>query len=286
MPGAFVLPTPNAYRSIFRHPDGSYDWETELNYGWDTIDRTSTDSLAAVILEPILSSGGMLVLPPGYLKAMKAHCEKRGMLLIIDEAQTGIGRTGKMFAFEHAEVTPDILTLSKTLGNGLPVSAVITSHEIESVCFSRGFSFYTTHVNDPLPAAVALKILEIVVRDDLVEKARVTGLKLHSGLQKLKSRYGCIGDIRGQGLMAGLEVVQDPISKLPAPGIGVALASRMKELGLSANISSMMYFDGVFRIAPPINILDEELELGLRILEQAFSEIPGTLPLNTNVTKD
>lgn len=118
MPGNFALPTPNAYRSIFRHPDGSYDWRTELDYGFELIDRQSCGSLAALILEPILSSGGMLVLPPGYLKAVKEHCERRGMLLIIDEAQTGIGRAGDMFAFQHfAEdegVVPDVLTLSKT----------------------------------------------------------------------------------------------------------------------------------------------------------------------------
>lgn len=118
MPGNLCLPTPNSYRSIFRHPDGSHDWKTELDYGWELVDKQSCGSLAAVILEPILSSGGMLVLPPGYLKAMKQHCDKRGMLLIIDEAQTGIGRAGDMFAFQHfAEdegVVPDILTLSKT----------------------------------------------------------------------------------------------------------------------------------------------------------------------------
>lgn len=118
MPGNFALPTPNAYRSIFRHPDGSYDWQTELDYGFELIDRQSCGSLAALILEPILSSGGMLVLPSGYLKAVKQHCERRGMLLIIDEAQTGIGRAGDMFAFQHfAEdegVVPDVLTLSKT----------------------------------------------------------------------------------------------------------------------------------------------------------------------------
>lgn len=118
MPGNLALPTPNAYRSIFRHADGSYDWQTELNYGFELIDKQSCGSLAALILEPILSSGGMLVLPPGYLKAVKQHCEQRGMLLIIDEAQTGIGRAGDMFAFQHfAEdegVVPDILTLSKT----------------------------------------------------------------------------------------------------------------------------------------------------------------------------
>ena len=162
MPGMLMLPPPNAYRSTWRKPDGSYDWEAELDYGWNLIDMQSCGSLAACIVECIQSSAGMHVLPPGYLKALKKHCEKRGMLLIVDEAQTGIGRCGDIMAIDHEQVVPDILTLSKTLGNGLPLSAVVTSTEIERICAERDYCFYTTHVNDPLPAAVGDKVLEIV----------------------------------------------------------------------------------------------------------------------------
>ncbi|KAF7891766.1 hypothetical protein EAF00_008068 [Botryotinia globosa] len=279
MPGNHVLPSPNAYRSIFRRADGSYDWETELNYGWNLIDQQSTGSLAAVILEPILSSGGMHVLPKGYMKAMKKHCEKRDMLLIVDEAQTGIGRCGSMFAIEHDECTPDILTLSKTLGNGLPLAAVVTSAEIEETCFDRGYLFYTTHVNDPLPAAVGAKVLDIVVRDNLVERSRLAGLKLNVELKRLQGKYGCIGDVRGRGLMAGVEIVKDRATKEPAPELGAELTKKLTELGLSANLSTMKSFGGVFRIAPPITITDEELMAGLRIFEEALRTTPGTMPI-------
>lgn len=279
MPGSLVLPSPNAYRSIFRHVDGSYDWETELNYGWNMIDTASNGSLAAVILEPILSSGGMHVLPKGYMRAMKAHCEKRGMLLIVDEAQTAIGRCGSMFAFEHDECVPDILTLSKTLGNGLPLAAVVTSTKIEKTCFDRSYLFYTTHVNDPLPAAVGLKVLDIVTRDNLVEHSRTLGLKLHAGLENLKAKYECIGDIRGRGLMCGVEIVSDRKLKTPDLDLGSRLADKMMELGLSANLSTMKSFGGVFRIAPPITITDEELELGLGIFEKALNTTEGTMAL-------
>jgi 4-aminobutyrate aminotransferase-like enzyme len=243
------------------------------------VDRASCGSLAAVIMEPILSSGGMLTLPSGYLKAMKTHCESRGMLLILDEAQTGIGRCGDMFAFEHEGVVPDILTLSKTLGNGLPLSAVVTSNHIAEVTKERGFMFYTTHVNDPLPAAVGLKVLEIVVRDNLVQRSREAGSKLHAGIQKLKERYGCIGDVRGRGLMAGIEIVSDRKTKAPALDLGNRLSHRMMELGLSANIATISTFGGVFRIAPQITITDDKLDLGLGILEEAFGSTDGTLPL-------
>jgi 4-aminobutyrate aminotransferase-like enzyme len=251
------------------------------SYGWSLIDRASCGSLAAVIMEPILSSGGMLTLPPGYMKAMKAHCEKRGMLLIVDEAQTGLGRCGSMFAFQNEGVVPDILTLSKTLGNGIPLSATVTSNQIAMTCQEKGFLFYTTHVNDPLPAAVGLKVLEIVERDNLVERSRVAGLKLHAALNKLKSRYGCIGDVRGRGLMAGVEIVADRVSKEPAPELGARLSDKMIELGLSANLATMASFGGVFRIAPPLTITDEQLDLGLAIMEEAFRVTEGSLPLYT-----
>ncbi|SMQ50908.1 unnamed protein product [Zymoseptoria tritici ST99CH_3D7] len=283
MPGNIALPTPNSYRSIFRHPDGSHDWKTELEYGFDLVDKQSCGSLAALILEPILSSGGMLVLPPGYLKAVKQHCERRGMLLIIDEAQTGIGRAGDMFAFQHfAEddgVVPDILTLSKTLGNGLPLSAVVTSNKIASFAKENNFLFYTTHINDPLPAAVGDKVLEIVIRDHLVERSREMGKVFQERLRALQSRYGCIGDVRGRGLMAGVEIVADRVTKEGDIDLGAAIGKRMTENGLWAQLSTMASFGGVFRLAPPLTTTDEELMAGLDIIEEAFASTPGTKPL-------
>ncbi|KAJ5199321.1 Pyridoxal phosphate-dependent transferase major region subdomain 2 [Penicillium cf. griseofulvum] len=279
MPGMLMLPSPNAYRSIFRHPDGSYDWEAEMEYGWRMIDMQSCGSLAACIVECIQSSAGMHVLPPGYLAALKLQCEKRGMLLIVDEAQTGVGRCGDLMAINHEDVVPDILTLSKTLGNGLPLSAVVTSAEIERVCIERDFCFYTTHVNDPLPAAVGDKVLEIVVRDGLVEHSRAMGKVLHERLNALKDKYGCIGDVRGRGLMAGVEIVEDRETKTPALALGKAIGDRAYDLGLWANLSSHPSFGGAFRIAPPITITEDQLLCGLEILEEAFATTPGTLPL-------
>lgn len=279
MPGMHMLPPPNGYRSIFRNADGSYDWETELNYGWDLIDRASCGSLAACIVECIQSSAGMHVLPPGYLKALKKHCEQRGMLLIVDEAQTGVGRCGDLFAINHEDVVPDILTLSKTLGNGIPLSAVVTSNQIERLCTERDFCFYTTHVNDPLPAAVGDKVLEIVLRDDLVANSRAVGSHLHAGLRKLQSRYGCIGDVRGRGLMCGLEIVNDRPKKTPDLDLAQKLSKKMYSMGLWANLSSHASFGGVFRIAPPIVITKAQVDEGLEIMERAFAETPGSQAL-------
>lgn len=190
-----------------------------------------------------------------------------------------LARCGDLFAIEHDDVVPDILTLSKTLGNGIPLSAVVTSNEIDRVCKDKDFLFYTTHINDPLPAAVGDKVLEIVMRDDLVENSRARGRQLHAGLQKLKERYGCIGDVRGRGLMAGVEIVRDRETKAPAVGLGRRLGDRMMELGLWAQLSSHKSFNGVFRIAPPIVITESQVDDGLKILEEAFASTEGSLPL-------
>jgi 4-aminobutyrate aminotransferase-like enzyme len=190
-----------------------------------------------------------------------------------------VARCGDLFAIEHDDVVPDILTLSKTLGNGIPLSAVVTSNEIDTVCKEKDFLFYTTHVNDPLPAAVGDKVLEIVMRDNLVENSRARGRQLHAGLQKLKERYGCIGDVRGRGLMAGVEIVSDRKTKGAAIDLGRRLGDRMMELGLWAQLSSHKSFNGVFRIAPPIVITESQVEDGLKILEEAFASTEGSLPL-------
>ena len=270
MPGALALPTPHAYRSPFAS-NGTYDWRAELDFGFEMIDRQSVGSLAAMIAEPILSSGGIIELPEGYLAALAGHCRRRGMLLILDEAQTGLGRTGDRFAFEHEGVVPDILTLSKTLGAGLPLSATVAAPEIEEACFERDFLFYTTHTADPLPAAVGRKVIEILVRDRLEDRARELGRHLKSGLNDLKQRHEPIGDVRGRGLLLGMELVKDRHTKEPAHELGAWVGRRCIELGASLNIGRPQHAN-VFRIAPPLIVTREQIDTALAILDQALTE--------------
>jgi 2,2-dialkylglycine decarboxylase (pyruvate) len=273
--GSMAVFAPNAYRPRFVDGAGQLDWLAELDDAFDLIDRQSAGAPAAFIAEPVLSSGGILDLPPGYLAALQQRCRERGMLLILDEAQTGMGRTGSIFAFERDGIVPDILTLSKTLGAGLPLAAVMTTDAIEQEAHERGFLFYTTHVSDPLPAAVGAKVIEIVLRDRLAERAAEAGARLLAGLGELRDRHDCVGDVRGRGLLVGLEVVTDKESKKPAPELGAAITQRCFELGLSMNITALRGMGGVFRIAPPLTITDDELDLGLSILDQAITDVTG-----------
>jgi len=273
LPGVLTLPTPHAYRSPFNR-DGEYDWRAEFEFGWDMIDRQSTGQLAAVIAEPILSSGGIIELPEGYLAALRDKAHERGMLLILDEAQTGMGRTGDNFAFQRDGpdgVVPDILCLSKTLGAGLPLSATITSAEIEQDCFDKGYLFYTTHAADPLPAAVGAKVVEIVVRDELAARAGELGAYMKAQLLDLQQRHPVIGDVRGRGLLQGVELVTDRQTKESASDIGMAVSQRALELGACLNISRRASA-GVFRIAPPLTVSRGEIDHAMAIFDSALSD--------------
>ncbi|OAA59210.1 aminotransferase class-III [Niveomyces insectorum RCEF 264] len=249
MPGQLAFPAPYAYRSVFRTKrssssssspsDGSkdedaYDWQAEMDYGWAMIDRQSVGSLAAFILEPILSTGGVL----GYLARLRDECHQRGMLLILDEAQTGVGRTGTMWAFEqhrdrdgHA-VVPDILALSKTLA-----------------------------------------------------LAAERGAQLRAGLLRLQKKHWCIGDVRGRGLLQGIEIIADAATKAPGPALGQAVSDRAMARGLSCNIVNLPGMGGVFRIAPPVTVTPEEIEEGVRILDEAFEYALATWGKGANGVK-
>lgn len=276
-PGNFAIPAPNAYRPDFTDADGNHDWRRQLDFGFEMIDAQSVGSLAACIVEPILSSGGIIEPPPGYFAALREKCRERGMLLILDEAQTGLCRTGNWYAFERDGVVPDILTLSKTLGAGLPLAAVLTSAEIEQEAHERGFLFFTTHVADPLPAAVGNTVLDVLTRDRLDERARDLGGFLRRGLEGIAERHDVVGDIRGRGLLAGLELVVDRETKRSSDELGAHVTRRCLELGLHMNIVQLPGMGGVFRIAPPLTATEEELSLGLSILDEAIGDAVKTL---------
>jgi 2,2-dialkylglycine decarboxylase (pyruvate) len=178
-----------------------------------------------------------------------------------------------MFAFERDNIVPDMLTLSKTLGAGMALSALMTNEAISQVAEERGYFFTTTHVNDPLTASVGLKVVEIVRRDRLEARARVLGERLRSGLQTLMQRHRCIADVRGRGLLIGLEFSSS--GKYSAAAVSSVVARASIGLGLSASItgSSASFGGGVMRIAPPLTVSEDEIDLGLAILDAAMGEV-------------
>lgn len=271
LPGTLALPTPNCYRCPIQHCRDRCDM-TCLEVGFNLVDSQSVGAYAAVIVEPVLSAGGIIEPPEGYFQRLQEHCRARNMLLILDEAQTAFGRLGSLFAFEQLGIVPDILTLSKTLGGGLPLAATVTSTDIEATCHERGFIYYTSHVSDPLPAAVGLAVLQVLVTEQLAQRAQRLGAYLKAGLQELQQRYEVIGDVRGRGLLLGVELVKDRDSRAPHPELGAAITRRCLELGLSMNIVTLPGLGSIWRIAPPLTVSQAELDQGLGILEQALAD--------------
>lgn len=280
VPGQIAIPTPYEYRPDFVDAQGNLDWKKQLDFGFAMVDAQSVGSLAACIVEPILSGGGILVPPPGYLAALKEKCRERGMLLIFDEAQTGFGRTGHWYGFQHDGVVPDILTLSKTLGAGLPLAALVTTEEIEQKAKENGFIFYTSHVNDPLVAAVGCTVMNVIERENLIEQAREKGEYLARALKGLVEKHEVVGDARGRGLLQGLEIVKDKQSKERSESIGDLITQECFKLGLHMNIVCLPGMGGVFRIAPPLTVSYEELDEGIAILDTAITFVETNLHLN------
>ncbi len=273
MPGSLAIPSPNCYRCPIRHSVDRCDM-TCLDVGFDMIDVTSVGEEAAVIVEPIQSAGGIIVPPQGYLGRLRELCDQRGILLIFDEAQTGLGRVGELFAFEGEGVIPDILTLSKTLGGGLPLSAVVASDGVAETARERGFSHYTSHTSDPFTAAVGLAVVDVILSEKLTERAVVVGRYLKDRLCELQRRHEAIGDVRGRGLLLGVEIVTDRKTRKPGHTLIKALTERCFALGL--NINRVGGPHTVWRIAPPLTISLKEVDQAIDIMDQAFKEIPPT----------
>ena len=272
LPGSFALPAPYAYRCPVRHCAGTCDC-TCLEVGFELVDQQSVGSLAALIAEPVLSTGGIVVPPDGYFRRVRELCDERGMLLVLDEAQTCLGRLGTMFAFERDGVVPDLLSLSKTLGGGLPLAATVTSSAIADDCEAKGFVHVTSHVSDPLPAAAGLAVLDVVEDEGLVELARRRGEYLMARLRELQAAHEHIGDVRGRGLLVGLELVEDRGSKAPADALGRAVTDECLDRGLSMNIVRSGKIANCFRLAPPLNVTEDEIDTAVEILDASLRAV-------------
>lgn len=267
MPGSLAIPAPNCYRCPIRHCRNHCDM-TCLESGFDMIDAISVGEEAAMIVEPIQSAGGIVVPPKGYLSRLREICDQRGILLLFDEAQTGLGRTGHLFGFNDEEVTPDILTLSKTLGGGLPLSAVITTRKVAEGARANGFSHYTSHTSDPLMAGVGLAVVQTIIDENLVEQAAERGRYLAQRLSELQGHFEIIGDIRGRGLLLGVEIIRDPDTREPGHELIASLTRKCFQWGL--NINRVGGQHAVWRIAPPLTVSEAEIDQAIDIMEQAF----------------
>ncbi len=271
-PGVFVIPEPNAYRPYIQGATEEEAALANLDLALKMFDMQSAGRGAAIIAEPIISAGGVLVPPKSFMQALRKAADDRGMLLIFDEAQTAFGRIGTKTGSEFFDVVPDIMTMSKTLGGGLPLAAVATTAKIEDVLHERHFTFYTSHVSDPLGAEVGLAVLRVIAEEQLVARSREMGAYLRGRFEELQQRYEVIGDVRGAGLLLGVELVRDRASRTPAHALGALTTQKCLEKGLSMNIRRRPERGSVWRIAPPLTVSTGEIDRAVDILETSLRE--------------
>ena len=267
-PGHYAMFAPYRYRCSFCSDKPGCD-STCLDASFDLLDAQADGRPAAVITETLFSAGGVIDLPPGWLQQLKSMCRDRGMLLILDEAQTGLAKLGTMWAFEEEGVTPDIFTISKHFGGGIAISAAITTDEIEEKVVESGFVLGHSHSNDPLPCNAAIASIDVILEGSLVDVARELGEYWKGHLRQLAQRHEIIGDIRGRGLLQGIELVVDRDTKEPAYQAGQETGRICLDNGL---IFSLRRGGSVIRFVPPFTTTHAQFDQATEILDSALPQ--------------
>ncbi len=245
-----------------------------LESSMEMADANFTAKPAAFIAEPILSAGGVIVPPKGYYEAVRKVCDDRGMLLIFDESQTGLGKTGRLFGFQHEEgVVPDIITISKHFGGGLPISAVCTTSKIAQTAVDAGYFATRSHATDPLLCAAGEESLKIVVDEDMPGRAARIERRIKRAFRKMAQEFELIGDIRGRGVLLGIEFVTDRKKKTPANKEVAAMFEYCLSHGLIFQTRGVRDLKNVIRLVPPMSSSDAEVDRAMSIMYDALRAV-------------
>ncbi|HTT72284.1 MAG TPA: aminotransferase class III-fold pyridoxal phosphate-dependent enzyme, partial [Anaeromyxobacteraceae bacterium] len=227
--------------------------------------QVAPDEIAAVILEPMQGEGGYVLPSRAFLEYWRTFCDENGVVLIFDEIQTGIGRTGRMWAADHYDLEPDVILTAKGLGSGLPIGAIVAKESV--MTWPRG-SHGSTFGGNPVACAAALATLDLV-EHGLADNAARMGARLKAGLEELARRHPAIGDVRGAGLFIGLELVRDRATREPAR----ELVQRLEQVALGRGLLLLGAGQSVIRIAPPLVLGEYDVDRGLEILDAALREV-------------
>jgi 4-aminobutyrate aminotransferase-like enzyme len=269
MPGLYVSPYANCYRCPLnlKYPDCGIACAEHLR---DVIRYQTQGEIAAIVLEPMQGTAGNVIPPEGFLRAVQAIAKEHDALIIIDEMLTGFGRTGKMWGCDHDGVVPDVMAIGKGMGSGFPVSGLISTDELtRAKPFANPSGSSSSYGGNPLGAAAGLASLEIILKEDLVANAERVGAIMLARLEALKEKYRFVGDVRGKGLMLGVELVKDRATKeLLSPEVTRALFHECLRRGLVA-----MCYPPVIRINPPLVVTEQTALDGLAILDEAMAAV-------------
>jgi 4-aminobutyrate aminotransferase / (S)-3-amino-2-methylpropionate transaminase / 5-aminovalerate transaminase len=263
-PEVYRVPFPDEYRGITAG-DALKTLERALST------QVAAETVAAIVVEAVQGEGGFIVAPPEFMEGLRAICDREGILLVVDEVQTGFGRTGRMFAVEHYGVEPDLITVAKSMAAGLPLSGVVGKAEIMDSLWDNAVG--GTYVGNPVALAAAVAVLDVFEEEALVERAQRIGDVVRARMLAWQERFAAIGDVRGVGAMLAVEYVEDRVTKEPAPGIASRVAEEAALRGLlllKAGVHS-----NCNRVLCPLVITEAELEEGLAAWEEALEAVLG-----------
>ena len=230
------------------------------------VTQVAAESVAAIVIEPVQGEGGFVVAPPEFLAGVRRICDDNGIVLVIDEVQTGFGRTGKMWGIEHYDVEPDLMTVAKSIAGGLPLSGVLGRAEIMDAPGDSAIG--GTYVGNPIAQAAALAVLDVFEEDGLVEQAAHVGETIRERMLAWQGRWPAIGDVRGLGAMLAIELVHDPATKDPAPELATKIIEAAAERGLLLLKSGI--YSNCIRVLVPLVITDAQLDEALGVWEDAL----------------
>ena len=261
---------PEVYRAPFPNDYRGPDWATaieELERLFVT--QVAAEQVAAIVIEPVQGEGGFIPAPRPYMSALRALCDEHGILLIVDEVQTGFARTGKLFAIEHYGVEPDLITLAKSIAGGLPLSGVLGKAEIMDAAHDGAVG--GTYVGNPVALAAALAVLDVIDEEDLCDRASAIGETIRARMLTWQDRFPAIGDVRGLGAMLAIDLVRDRATKEPAPELAqhvIDAATQRGLLLLKAGVHS-----NCIRVLCPLVIPDAELDEALTVWEDSLATV-------------
>ncbi|HWS66931.1 MAG TPA: aspartate aminotransferase family protein [Steroidobacteraceae bacterium] len=271
--GLVLLPYPNAYRPEF----SANDVLKLLDYQFAT--TCPPAQVAGIFIEPLMSDGGLIVPPPGFLAAIQDRCRRHGIQVIVDEVKVGLARSGKLHCFEHEGLAPDVVVFGKGLGGGLPLSAVIGPKHIMD--HAPAFAIQTTGGN-PVATAAGRAVLRVIAAENLIESANRIGETLANGLRSLSERHPMIGDVRGRGLALGVELVSDRESREPVTAVTTA-----KVIYRAYQLGAVFFYVGlranVLELTPPLTLSAAEAHEGIEIIDQALTDVGRGLVSDADV---
>ncbi len=273
LPGVYLSQFPAVYRDF--GGDETRAVEIAFRHLRDLFHSTiDPDEVAAIVVEPVQGEGGYVPAPPAFLQILRHVCDRHGILLVADEIQTGFGRTGRMWAFEHAGIVPDVVCMAKAIANGLPLSAMASSRALQER-WGKG-AHGSTFGGNPVACAAGLAVLEEIRERDLVANAAARGAQLTAGLREIAAADARIGDVRGPGLMIGVELVRDRATREPDGETCDALIHRCADEGLL--LLSCGVEHNVIRWIAPLDVTSEEIGEALGIFGRALASIPAAAP--------